>query len=312
MSVNCSAPGVFPPPFPSPVSTSNSSVKLFYSACQSLTGTKVIHTIYSLINIFLFPLYIFVLYVGFHRWVGHRSSPAMTAMTNTDFFTYNMMVVEVVGVLGSLLYTSGIYFSSETSLLLGGFFFCCMYPGQTLFHVLTCVDRYVVVVHPVAHMCLREVLRVRIRNVSTATVWLLIFGWVGIYDLYLPDFPTVPFLPFLAVCFLVILFCCLSVLRVLTQPGPQEAGGRKGAIDQSKQRAFHMILGILVTLLLRVVGLLVSFGLDKWVSVHAVELCVLLDAGVWLTFPSSLVLPLLFLKRAGRMCSYRKGSCFFT
>ena len=289
-------------------SASNSSIPPFYLACQQSIIRNVIYTLYAFTNaLFLLPLYILILYMGFKRWRRQRSTSAERTMSHFDFFTYNMMIPEIICVFGAVFYTLGTYIKNELLFLLGVFFFCVILPGQTLFHVLTCVERYLAVVHPVTYMRLREADGIRIRNIITVCAWLLCFVWVGVIKLYLPKFPTIPFFSFLGICIFVTFFCCLAVLRGLTLPGPGEAGNHKQRGDQSKQRAFYIISAITVTLLLRSVGLLLCFGLEHLVTVSLTELCELLDSGIWLTVPSSLILPLLFLYQAGKLpCCKRR------
>jgi len=228
-------------------------------------------------------------------------------MNHSDFFTYQMMIVEIFGVFGSVTYTLGNYIKSEAVQMLGVLLSSITLPGQTLFHVLTCVERYVAVVHPVAYMRLREARGVRIRNGSTVCVWLLCFGWTGAtgWDFY--DFPVIPLFSILVFCIFVIFFCCMSVLCVLIRPGPGDVGGKKERVDQSKKRAFQMIVAITVSLLFRSVGLLFWLGVIDMPSLDLQGLCVLIDSGLWLMVPSSLILPLLFLHRAGKLSCCRKS-----
>ncbi|KAI3376069.1 hypothetical protein L3Q82_016608 [Scortum barcoo] len=65
----------------------------------------------------------------------------------------------------------------------------------------------------------------------------------------------------LAFSLIVISFCSLSVLRVLTRPGPGEEGGNKGKINAVKQWAFVTIVAIMAVLLLMFVGNLVCLAL---------------------------------------------------
>ena len=287
------------------LSSSNSSIDVSYSACQDSAGAMIIYTIYFIINIFFLPLYILILYMGFKRW---RSTPAGTATSHSNFFTYQMMMVEIVGVFALLFYTLGTYIKNNTIILLGVFFLSFYFPVQTLFHVLTCIERYLAVVHPITYMHLREAVRVRIRNISTIFVWLVGSGWLGLTKLFYPNFPTYPFLSLIAICVFVTFFCCVFVLFVLDRSGPGQMGGNKGRVDQSKQRAFHMIMAISATLLLRFVGLLVAYGIDNLTVIDLEVSCVLLKSAIGLTVPSSLVLPLLYLLRAGKLSCFRKST----
>ncbi len=284
-----------------PLFSSNSSISSFYLGCKQSMASNVIYTMYTITNVLLLPLYILTLYLGFQLLKQQTAS-------HSDFFTYHMVTVEIFGVFGSLFYVLGIYANSETMLMLGVFVPCIIFPGQTLFHCLTCVERYLAVVHPVTYMRLRETGGVRIRNISILCVWLLNFGWMGVTHLYWSGFPVIPLLSMLGVSIIIIFFCCLSVLCVLTHPGPGEMGRDKGRVDQSKQRAFHIIMVILGVLLLRFLGLLVTFSLNNLQWINQEVLCALMDFGICLTVPSSLILPLLFLHKSGKLACCRNNT----
>lgn len=279
-----------------------------YEQCQHSLASIVIYTMYTFFSVLLLPLYIFILYIGFQQWRYQRSGPSGQTMSHSDVFTFHLIIVETFGVFGTLIYTLGTFTNSMTVLMLGVFAFCIIFPGQTLFHLLTCVERYLAVVHPVPYIHLRETGGVRIRSISIGCVWLLCFGWLGVTILYLPHFPVIPFLCLMSVSIIVVFFCCLSVLRVLTQPGPGMMGKVTERVDQSKQRAFHIIIAITGALLLRLVGLLVSFSFYNMPSIRIEDLCALLDFGILLTLPCSLVLPLLFLHKTGKLACCRNNT----
>lgn len=301
MSINSSSSiGDLPPPF----SPSNSSTSPFYMSCQHVVPKNVMFTTYTTINACLLPLYSLVLLMGLRRWRHHRS--AFTMMSHSDFFTFNMMVPEIICVFGSMVFVLGSISNNQPVLLLGLYLYCIIFPGQSLFHVLTCVDRYLAVTHPIAYLNRRETYGVVVRNISTVCVWLLCVLWLVLMKMYLPNFPTVPFFSCLSVCVFIILSCCLSVLCALTRPGPGQVDDHR--VDQSKRRAFYMILAITVTLQLRFVGLLVSFGLKNGIAIDLDRFCLLLGSAIFLIVPSSLVLPLLFLHRERKLLCCRKDA----
>ena len=113
------------------------------------------------------------------------------------------------------------------------------------------------------------------------------------------------------VCFCLLMFslivmmlCSISVLCVLIRPGPGEQGGDRQQVDKSKQRAFYTILTILGVLLIRCTWNLF------WLILNLTRVrvnCVVMVCGAWVNLPCSLLLPLLFLHRAGRL-AYCKGN----
>ncbi|XP_014823429.1 PREDICTED: uncharacterized protein LOC106903905 [Poecilia mexicana] len=283
------------------VSLANASDSL-YVLCQLSVGSSVIFGLYTVFVIFILgPLFALILFLGFQRWRRQRSSPAATAMSSTDFFTYNMMAMELFGVVGTVVYTIGQLFTGEPALMLGVVFSALPMDGLVLFHLLTCLERYLAVVHPIAYMHVRDAVRVRIRNISSAVVWLLSCSGMVMAWQYYPDYPLVPMFSLLGVAIFGMLLCCVLVLRALVRPGPGQEGGKKQNIDQSKKRAFQMIMAITGALILRSVGLLFWLGLVDFETTDRQGLCIFIDLGIWLTAPSSLVLPFLFLHRAGKL-----------
>lgn len=288
------------------LTTSNSSIKHFLSDCNHSFGSKIIHTIYAFINTLLLPLYIFILLMGFQQWKRQRSAAPGRSNNHSDFLTYQMMMVEIIGVLGNVFYCLGTNIKSDSLIMLGTFLLCFVFPGQTLFHVLTSIERYLAVVHAIKYMQLRETVKIRVRNISTAAVWLYCFMWLGLAELYLPRFPTEHLFASLAISLIVSAFCCLSVLYFLRCPRSGDAKGQQPRSDQSKRRAFNMLLAITVTLALRIIGILLSVGVDHLISVHIEYLCALINSSFMLTLPSNLVLPLLFLHRTGKLSLLRE------
>lgn len=297
---------VFPAPTSHDSFNSSNSTMSFYELCRASVPSFASYTMYTFTNILvLCPLYIYILYIGFQHWRCQHSASAGRSMSLSDFFTYNMMILEMFGVFGSVLFCLSKPTSNDLLMMLGIYLFCIVFPGQTFFHVLTCMERYLAVVHPIAYMHVREVSRVRIKNICTLCVWLICGGWVGIVKLYYPSFPMVPFLS-LGICLLVIIVCCVFVLYALTRSGPGHMGKNKDRVDQSKQRAFYMITAITGVMLLRTAGFLLCFAIETMKLVDLQVMCWLLDLVIWLSLPSSLVLPLVFLHRAGKLSGCRK------
>ena len=116
------------------------------------------------------------------------------------------------------------------------------------FHTLTCLERYLAVVHPIIYLSLKNERGIRIRNITNGCVWPLSIMEAYVFML----FNTYLNLSVLIVILIIIVFFSLSVLCVLTRPGPGEQGGDGGRVDQSKQRAFYIIMVILVLLLVKI------------------------------------------------------------
>ena len=246
------------------------------------------------------PLFIFVLYVGYRRWRDQPSAATTVMTSHSDIFTFNMVVLELICILGYCFLLYGLYTGQQTVLVVGLYILFPLSAGQTLFHLLTCVERYLAVVHPITYLELKQSGGVRIRNVSIGCGWLLSFGSVCLLVIN-PQFLTISNLLLLVVSFVVMSFCSLSVLCVLIHPGPGEVGGQRERVDQSKQRAFYTIMVITGALSLRFMTNLVSYGVTSLSLFSLSERCVVSLVSTWSSLPSSLVLPLLFLHRAGKL-----------
>ncbi|KAI9524415.1 hypothetical protein NQZ68_018098 [Dissostichus eleginoides] len=88
----------------------------------------------------------------------------------------------------------------------------------------------------------------------------------------------------------------MSVLCVLIRPGPGEQGGDRKIVAQLKRRAFFTIVAILAVMLVNCCANLMWFVS----AVSGETICEMAVADNWLSLPGSLVLPLLFLQRAGK------------
>ncbi|XP_078020892.1 uncharacterized protein LOC144459933 [Epinephelus lanceolatus] len=250
----------------------------------------------------LLPLCILVLYLGLQRWQQQRSTSTAAMMIHSDSFTYHMVTMELVDLLGSIFNLCGVFLYRSDILLWGEYFWSFTWYGELCFHILTCVERYLAVVHPVTYLSLRGESGIRIRNISIGCVWLFCVGVT--ICITLKYFLHVAFC-FLILSLIIVSFCSLSVLCVLIRPGPGEQGGDRERVDQLKRRAFYTILAILGVLLLR------SSANLSWDFVHMLGQggkCATSVADIWFNLPSSLVLPLLFLHRAGTLACCKNNT----
>ncbi|KAG8005907.1 hypothetical protein GBF38_004963 [Nibea albiflora] len=278
------------------------STLLFYKCSDSTVGL-FIFTSYSVIRtLLLLPLSIFVFYLGQRRWRQQRS---FSTTSHSDIFTYHMAAVNLFCILGNIIFFCGMYTALSDMIVVGFYMYSIVFPGEMLFHILTCVDRYLAVVHPVTYRGLRQSRGVRIRNISIACVWLLCFGWCGIIALYFPDLPNVPYLLSLLFSSAVVSFMSLRVLCVLIRPGPGEAG--RDSVDQSKQRAFNTIIAVTAVQWLWLIGAFICVVLYYSDVLSYSAGCILISSVDWFTLPSILVLPVLFVHRAGKL-TYRHSN----
>ncbi|XP_044040228.1 uncharacterized protein LOC122870237 [Siniperca chuatsi] len=288
------------------VNSSNSSLYLLFYHCFDSRTAVFIYTTYLNIKILLgLPLSILIFYLGHRQW---RRQSSTTRTSHSDVFTYHLAAIELTTVVAFIFFFCGSYTDLPVMKKVGFYVGNMGFPGEMFFHLLTCVERYLAVVHPVTYLGLRQSGGVRIRNISVVCVWLLCFGWTGVLALYDPHFPSIPFSCILVFTLFVVSPCSLSVLCVLIRPGPGKVGGGEERVDQSKQRAFHTVVAITGVLWLWFVGLLVCVALEASLLLSYSDGCVVAVSAIWLNLPSSLVLPLLFLHRAGKRLCCRYSS----
>jgi len=278
-------------------SSDSSSHSLIY--CLKSRPAMATFTTFFATYILLMPLFILVLYVGYQRWRKQPSGSTEMTTSNSDIFTYNVIVLELISLAGCCCYCYAIWTNVQSMMGVGRDLSFFTSSGQSLFHVLTCVERYLAVVHPITYWSLRQAGGVRIRNISIGCVWLLCLMILIVTKVFSRYTIMVMQSCFLVFLILVVSFCSLSVLWVLIRPGPGEGGRDREHADQSKRRAFHTITAIMVALWLRFVGVLAGVLTSN--STHTPTLCAVVSSGAWLTMPGSLVLPLLFLHRAGKL-----------
>lgn len=274
--------------------SSTSFFNFFYTYCLMSRPSSFI---YSSLNIFrivlIFPPCIFILNHGLQQRKKHPS-PSSWTMSHSDHFTYHVVIMELIDLLGHTLSLTGIYNSDATIIFFGVICMFFAWYGQISFHTLTCVERYMAVVHPITYVGLKNERGTRIRNSFIGFVWLLSFLGMGLVLVQNLFFPAC----MLLLCLMTVSFCSMSVLCVLIRPGPGEKGENKETVVPSRQRAFYTILAILAVLLLRITWGVIYFVLYLRKGTHD---CIIIVSSGWFTIPSSLVLPLLFLHRVGKL-----------
>ncbi|CAJ1048239.1 uncharacterized protein LOC122870239 isoform X1 [Xyrichtys novacula] len=266
--------------------------------CSSSSATFIVTAYSSARLLLLVPLYTLVLYLGFQHWRQHRS---FTTASHSDIFTYHVAALQFIWVL-TFIFLVWVSSSGPDQMIVFSFFLMCFsWYVENFFHVLTCVERYLAVVHPITYMRLKNARGVRIRNISIVCVWFLSSVYsVVVSACYNPRFP-IPFMIPFSVCLVAVTFCSFSVLYVLIRPGPGEGGQDRGRVDQSKKRAFVTITVIMLMLWLWFGGIIVFYAFYVMVIVRNDVICVFVVISFWFSLPSGSVLPLLFLHRAGKL-----------
>lgn len=262
--------------------------------CLLIRPSSIVHTIFFVINVvILIPTCTCIFYLGIQQWRQQRSSSSASVKSHTDVLTYNMIFVELFGALGFIFCCYEI-FCNISIVIVGYIMWIFSWLGETLFHLLICLECYVAVVHPVTYRILRTERGIKIRNISIGVVWL--FCFVG--TILLTDTGAFLKLSFclIAVTSITVSFCTLSVICILIRPRPGEQSGNRGRMDQFKKKAFCTLLTIQGVMFLRFVWDIIWTGLNEAVVVNE---CFLLMIGVWFNMPSMLAIPLLCLQKLG-------------
>lgn len=262
--------------------------------CLIIRPSSIVHTVFFMINVvILFPTCTCICYLGIQQWCQQRSSSSVSMKSHTDIFTYHMTFMELFAVLGFILCCYEICCSINL-VIVGYFIWTFSWFGETFFHLLICLERYVAVVHPLTYRSLRTEQGIKIRNLIIGGVWL--FCFVG--TILITDRSAFLKLTLCLIAFTLIAvsFCTLWVLCILIRPGPGEQSGNRGRMDQSKKKAFYTLITILGVVFLRCVWNIIWAGWNKAVVINE---CFLTMIGVWFNGPCMLVIPLLYLHKVG-------------
>lgn len=279
----------------SQIISTNSSSPL-NTPCFITRPGDLIFTSFNITNVIvLLPLSLFILHVGFQQWRhGGRSA---SSMSHSDCFAYHLAAMELFGVSGCILNICAAYSRQSSFTGIHSLLFTSV--AEMFVHTLTSLDRYLAVVHPIVYMRLKN--KRGIRNISVGCVWILSVVMNGL--LSIDDFQKVLNFAILIPTFGTVFLCTVSVLCVLIRPGPGGQGRANKRMDPLKQRAFYTILAIQAPLALR---FMFSLAWSVMVATKEDYNCVLMTVDVWIRFPSSLVLPLLFLHRTGKFVFQKK------
>lgn len=254
--------------------------------------------------LFLVPVYTCVLYLGFKRW---RRQSARAAASHSDFLAYQAVLVELISVSALILVCCGIH-AKHTNLTVTGISISAIqFAGELLFQILTCAERYLAVVHPVAYMRLKNTRGIRIRNIIVGCCWLLCFCAIGMLSIKGHMANAAVYFTLLASSLAVVSFFSFSVLHVLIRPRPAEVANNRQQVDQQKMKAFKMMMAILSVLLLKLASNLFSTLTYIFFSDFPSQ-CNSWMAAQWVNIPSTLVIPLLYVQRQrkAQCCKHRK------
>lgn len=286
---------------------SNSSLDSAEGRCANNTAATFIGVSFIATRFFLlFPASIFIFYLGFQKWQQQKNS--ISAVGHSDIFTYHQCVMELMWLLGTSLHALLTYVGFLPMTTPGFYLATPLFIGETSFHVLTCLDRYLAVVHPVTYRDLRNTRGVTFRNIAIVCVWLLCSLMICAVNILTSQIFLVILLSFLVLSLMVISFCSFCVLLALISPGPGDGSGEKKHVDQTKRRACFTVTAIMGVLCLWFLGFLVFTSLiGSRVIINSV-ICLLEISLLWFSFPSSLILPLLYLYKTVKVPCGRRNN----
>ncbi|MEQ2207252.1 hypothetical protein XENOCAPTIV_009383, partial [Xenoophorus captivus] len=279
--------------------SSNSSLHSPSENCFSPETIAIIAAL-LVVYVFLTPLFVLVLVLGYQKWRKRCFSSPFTSSSHINIFTYNVVVLDLLGISGTFCAFFGTITDKLYVRTAGNCLLCIISIGHMLFHLLTCIERYLAVVHPIFYLQLRGSAGVTMRNIMIGCVWLtsLIVMCATLWLRVLYDAISIVFLFFTSVGFC---FSSIFVFCALLHPGPGEGGTNGVHTDQSKQKAFQTMIIITGTLSLRLISNMIALIVKSLSGSNGYIFCVVGWASVWFHLPCSLVLSLLFLQRVGKL-----------
>lgn len=147
------------------------SPHLSWKTCFPTEITSIIlHLLAAYVE--MMPLYFYILVVCYKTWRRERLTSPFTKRSHSDVFTYNVLVLDMLNVLATLFLLFGALTEKPGFQWAGSVLFSIFIPGQTLFHLLTCMEYYLAVLHPIFYVRLKGSLGFRARNIIIACIWL--------------------------------------------------------------------------------------------------------------------------------------------
>lgn len=244
--------------------------------------------------VLVLPLCVLVLHIGVRRW--RRDS--RVAVSHSDFFTYNLIFTDLFGLTGLVLTCCGVIAVLPFAALVGTYLFTLSLFAHSFLDILTCVERYLAVVHPITYRNLKNAKEIQLRTATIAFVWLLSALETGLFRVTSKSYTAAVLIVFTVASLAVVSFCSVAVLCTLIHPGPGKRGQK---VDQSKLRAFYTLLTIVALLMIRVGGNTFTSVYYASSQIDEEQKCHLILFLLWTFLPTSLLPLALFLQRTGKI-----------
>ncbi|KAK7910079.1 hypothetical protein WMY93_014763 [Mugilogobius chulae] len=194
----------------------NLSSNITEKICQYMV-IEVMVTVWAIFYLVFAPIFLYVLYEGYKRMKAQQSP-----LSHADVFTFTIITMEILTTIGSNIGMFSVKDQKSVAMRIGRDLYNIGVMGAMCIHCLTCVDRYLAVVHPITYLRLKRRGGVMIRNIGIIGAWLYSVGVQNIRHIMTDNsiFIMNLCLSFLPVA--LVSFCSASVLFVLIRPKPGE------------------------------------------------------------------------------------------
>ncbi|KAK6471036.1 proteinase-activated receptor 3-like [Huso huso] len=209
-----------------------------------------------------------------------------TAISSSEVFVLNLAVIDALFCLNAPLDIYKFYCPGNSIVNVVDYVvnYCNVF-GCPLFLCCICVERYVAVVHPVTYLGFKSL---TYRVVCSAVAWAITLAFSIYLTITEKDILYVHS-GFISALFIVMIFCNLSILRILRRSAP----GRD-EIHPMMKKAFHMVFTILMLVLVSYSPIVAIFPFKAYFN-ETTFLCYIMPACYCFFIPKSFIQPLLYL-----------------
>ena len=216
----------------------------------------------------------------------------------SEFYCLNLAVSDILICFFCLFYVIGKHL--QVFLTVSSFFLGFQNIARPLFQGCICVERYLAVVHPLIFLRYKLL---RYKIICCCVVWFITLGFCisFIYYFLIQSVIFKVYQGFYTVLLTLMMFCCVSVLWALKQPGPAQGRSQRTEGNDAKRRAFNIIMittGIFVIEYLPYGVLLFLYGYIK-IKEYSFLFSIILSLSIF----AGVINPLFFLQRAAKLPS---------